>query len=130
MRVVAFIGPSNSGKTTLICALIRHFAALGRTVAAIKHTHHPLNFEHKGNTGAFETAGAAPVILAGNGEAVVFDATATRRIAFDDPADLLDHLHADWVFVEGFKGYEGWPRFDASQIRTVAEAIALVDGVG
>ena len=102
--------------------------ALGRTVAAIKHTHHPLNFERKGNTGAFETAGAAPVILAGNGEAVLFATSSESLISFGSPSDLLEHIDADFVLVEGFKGYEGWPRFDASQIRSVEEAIAIVEG--
>lgn len=98
-------------------------------MAAIKHTHHPVNFEHKGNTGEFERAGARPVVLAGKGEAVVFDGDATRLIAYDDPAELLNDAAAEYVFVEGFKAYDNWPRFEAAQIRTVEDAIALVDRI-
>ena len=96
-------------------------------MAAIKHTHHPMNTEHKGDTGKFEDAGAVPVILAGDGEAVVFTPQGTSHIAYRSPGDLLASIQADFVFVEGFKGYDGWPRFDVSAINTTAEAIALLD---
>lgn len=122
MRVVAFIGPSNSGKTRLICALIRHFVTAGQTVAAIKHTHHPLNEDRKGDTAAFEDAGASPVILAGDGEAVI---SATRRITFSVPSDLLAHTPADVVLVEGFKTYDGWPRLNATNV-SFEEAVLFV----
>ena len=36
-KIFAFTGPSNSGKTRLICALLEHFAAQNIKCAAIKH---------------------------------------------------------------------------------------------
>lgn len=112
MRVAAFIGPSNSGKTNLICALVRHFVARGERVAAVKHTHHSLNDERTGDTGRFLDAGAEPVILAGDGDAVLFAPGGTKRLRFTDPGELLSHLDdADLVLIEGFKNYDGWPRF-------------------
>ena len=111
MRVAAFIGPSNSGKTTLICALVRHFVARGEHVAVIKHTHHALNEKRRGDTSLFVKAGAHPVILANDDQAVVFSNEA-RRIGFRDPRELLAHTEAaELVLVEGFKHFEGWPRF-------------------
>ena len=96
----------------MICALVRHFVAKGTRVAAVKHTHHALNEERGGDTGKFLEAGAQPVILAGNREAVVFDGTA-RRVRFSDPRELLDHAAgAELVLVEGFKHFDGWPRLD------------------
>lgn len=109
MRVVAFSGPSDTQKTTTICALIRHLRARGSRVAAIKHTHHELNDSRAGDTGRFAECGASPVILAAEGEAVIFDAR-TRRVAYSDPADLLQFTAADFVLVEGFKDFRGWPR--------------------
>lgn len=96
-------GPSGSGKTTRLVELIRAAVAEGRTVGAIKHTHHPLNEENRGDTSRFLAAGARPVILAGDGEAVIFEGTSTRRVAYSGQADLLELFTADLVVVEGFK---------------------------
>ena len=51
----------------------------------------------------FLAAGARPVILAGHGEAVIFDGTSARRVAYSERADLLALLTTDLVVVEGFK---------------------------
>ena len=110
MRVVAVSGPSGSGKTTRLVELIRSNVAEGRTVGAIKHTHHPLNEENRGDTAAFLAAGARPVILAGDGEAVVFDGASAKRVIYHAPPDLLAHCSTDVVVVEGFKSFDKiWP---------------------
>jgi molybdopterin-guanine dinucleotide biosynthesis adapter protein len=109
MHVAAFVGPSNSGKTTLIAALIRHFVTEGCTVGAIKHTHHALNAEPRGDTAAFAEAGADPVILAGDHEAVLSGAD---RFAYHSPEELLARFDTDIVFIEGFKSVDAWPRIE------------------
>jgi molybdopterin-guanine dinucleotide biosynthesis adapter protein len=114
MRVLAVVGPSGSGKTTLLVALIRHFVTEGRSVGAIKHTHHALSAVNRGDTAAFIEAGAHPVILAGDREAIVFG---VGRVEFDSPADLLSHFDTDLVLVEGFKEFDGWPRIEAMSFR-------------
>lgn len=130
-RVAAFIGRSGAGKTTLIASLIARFVDAGETVAAIKHTHHPLNEENRGDTARFRAAGAEPVILAGDREGVVFEASGTRRIAFGEPTDLLDELSATVVLVEGFKSFAGWPmvEVDAEQRPAVEEVMAILDRI-
>jgi molybdopterin-guanine dinucleotide biosynthesis protein MobB len=110
MRVVAFIGDSGSGKTTLIRALIEWRVAQGESVAAIKHTHHSLNDQQHGDTAAFFSAGARPVMLADDGRAVVHDERGSSRIAYSTPAELLANLYCDIVVIEGFKGVLDWPR--------------------
>jgi molybdopterin-guanine dinucleotide biosynthesis protein B len=124
MRTLAITGPSRSGKTTLIVTLIRELVARGVSVAAIKHTHHPLNEDpHRGDTGAFLAAGATPVVLAGDGEAVLHGDGVVSRISFTSPLDLLDGLGSnviiDVVLIEGFKHFDGWPRItlDAVDVR-------------
>jgi molybdopterin-guanine dinucleotide biosynthesis adapter protein len=102
MEIVHERGPSGSGKTTRLVELIRSAVAQGRTVGAIKHTHHELNDENRGDTAAFLKAGAKPVILAGDGEAVVFDG-APRRVAYSSLADLIAMVSVDLVVIEGFK---------------------------
>ena len=103
MEIVHESGPSGSGKTTRLVELIRSAVAAGRSVGAIKHTHHTLNDdERRGDTGRFLAAGARPVILAGDGEAVVFD-NVPRRVAYSSLSDLLGMIAADLVVIEGFK---------------------------
>jgi molybdopterin-guanine dinucleotide biosynthesis adapter protein len=114
MDVAAVVGPSGSGKTTLLVALIRHFVTERRSVGAIKHTHHELSAVNRGDTAAFVEAGAHPVILAGNREAIVFG---VGRVEFDSPADLLVHFDTDLVLIEGFKEFDGWPRIEAMSFR-------------
>ncbi len=103
MKIEAIAGPSGSGKTTRIAAKIRDYVAAGKRVGAIKHTHHPLNEDDRGDTAKFRAAGADPVILAGDGEAVVFRGCETARVRFGDPEELLELFAADIVLIEGFK---------------------------
>ncbi|HVR39044.1 MAG TPA: molybdopterin-guanine dinucleotide biosynthesis protein B [Thermoanaerobaculia bacterium] len=107
MRIASLTGLSGSGKTTLITQLIRHFIGQGESVGAIKHTHHPLNEDHRGDTARFREAGAEPVILAGDREAVLFKATTTERIAYETPRELIAHFDTDVVLIEGFKELGG-----------------------
>jgi molybdopterin-guanine dinucleotide biosynthesis protein B len=123
MRIAAFAGPSNSGKTTMICAVIRRCVERGDTVGAIKHTHHPLTMERRGDTEQFLAAGAAPVILAARDEAVIFDRD-VRTVRFTTPADLLAYLPVSVVLVEGFKEFDGWPR-----VGSVEEALSVLDRI-
>lgn len=124
MKVAAITGFSGSGKTTLIVRLIEHFVAQGMTVGAIKHTHHPLNDDDRGDTAKFRRAGANPVILAGDGEALIDPAT---RIRYEDPGDLLAHFATDVVLIEGFKGRGPWPRFQAGET-TFEEVLDRIAG--
>ena len=98
-------------------------------MAAIKHTHHPLNDERKGDTALFLSAGALPVILAGDQEAIIFDSHWSEHARYQTPFDLLHFMNAGIVLVEGFKNFGGWPRLDAEHIRSVQEALALLDTI-
>jgi molybdopterin-guanine dinucleotide biosynthesis protein B len=129
--VILLSGLSGSGKSTAIQTLIRHYTGQGRTVAAIKHTHHPLNAEDRGDTGRFRRAGANPVILAGEDRAVVFSEAAPRFVDYTGPADLVALTGTDLVFVEGFKANPAWPQITlrAGEWLEAAELIALADAV-
>lgn len=132
MKVAAITGFSGAGKTTLIAALIRRFAGEGKRVGAIKHTHHVLNEEHRGDTGRFLDAGAEPVVFAGKGEAVVFRRGGTMRIGFEDERELLQQFGDDQiVLVEGFKSSDAWPQVELNRERrmTADEASAILDKI-
>lgn len=115
----------------MILELIRRFLAEGKTVGAIKHTHHPLNEENRGDTGRFRAAGAEPVILAGAGGAVIFTSEGTRRFVYQSPDDLLDQFATDVVLVEGFKQLGSWPQvlISADARPTVDEMVATLDRI-
>jgi molybdopterin-guanine dinucleotide biosynthesis protein B len=53
-------GWSNSGKTTLIEKLVRHFADRGLRVATIKHTHHKFDIDAPGSDTARHRAKYRP----------------------------------------------------------------------
>jgi len=133
VNVAAIAGLSGAGKTTLIVQLIRRFAAQGKRVGAIKHTHHGLNEEHRGDTARFLEAGADPVILAGAGEAVIFRGNGsdqgTSRARYDDAHELLAHFDTDLVLVEGFKDSDAWPSvtIDARGRPTVDDVMTRLD---
>ncbi|HEY5610630.1 MAG TPA: molybdopterin-guanine dinucleotide biosynthesis protein MobB [Thermoanaerobaculia bacterium] len=123
--VVAFAGSTGSGKTTLIVRLVGHYTGRGESVGVIKHTHHPLNQENRGDTARFLDAGARVAILAGDGEAVVFSrdgAPAFRR--FDDPQSLIRSIDAEIIFVEGFKSAMSYDRVE------LAGLVKFVDRIG
>jgi molybdopterin-guanine dinucleotide biosynthesis protein B len=131
LRVAAITGFSGAGKTTLITQLIARYVAEGLRVGAIKHTHHHLNEENRGDTARMRAAGAEPVILAGPGEAVIFRASGTSRVHYEGPRDLLEQFDHDVVLVEGFKELGDWPKVSISDEArpTVDELAANLDRI-
>lgn len=130
MNVAALTGTSGSGKTTLIVALIEAYRAEGLRVGAIKHTHHPLNNEDRGDTRRFRLAGADPVLLVSSSGPgfVVHSRGEVRRLEWHTPEDLLKACSGcDVVLVEGFKGLDApWPKvaITGDERPTVAELVS------
>ncbi len=59
---VHIVGRKNSGKTTLVCELVREFTARGLKVATVKHTHHSHELDMPGkDSHQHRLAGAAAV---------------------------------------------------------------------
>jgi molybdopterin-guanine dinucleotide biosynthesis adapter protein len=107
---VGIVGFSGSGKTTLAVRLVRRLVDEKMRVAAIKHTHHALNGDRRGDSALLAEAGADPVLLCRSGEAVEFSGDGVRRITYQDVEGLRGGLRADVVIIEGFKGSGAWPR--------------------
>jgi len=102
-NVFGIVGWKNSGKTTLVEALVAEFARRGLRVSTIKHAHHEFDIDVPGkDSHRHRTAGASQVLIASR----------TRRALMseirDEPEPSLDELlrqldPCDLVLVEGFK---------------------------
>jgi len=130
---VAFIGFSNSGKTTFLVSLVDLLARSGERVAVIKHTHHdPSKRKPRGDTELFLEAGAVQVVLAGNGEAVVLNqAGEAETVRFASVSELPGFVDADRILIEGFKSLDLWPRIlveriDGECMRPMPAVLAVI----
>ena len=103
MIQLGIAGYSGSGKTTLVVRLIPELIARGVSVSTIKHTHHAVAVDRRGDLSRrLRDAGAHEVLL-----------TTPRHWALlrelrgaEEPkvADFVSHLSAvDLLIVEGFK---------------------------
>jgi molybdopterin-guanine dinucleotide biosynthesis protein MobB len=100
-KAIAIVGPSNSGKTELICRLLEWFAAQGLKVAVLKHSHKLHLGDEDKDTGRYRQAGGRLVALAAPGLLQI-----TRSVLAEPPlAAILAELApaADLILVEGYK---------------------------
>lgn len=100
-KAVAIVGPSNAGKTELICRLVDWFQTRGLKVAVLKHSHHPHLGDTAKDTGRYRRAGAKNVALAGPGLLQI-----TLSLPSDpDVEEVFSSWHpdADLILVEGYK---------------------------
>jgi molybdopterin-guanine dinucleotide biosynthesis protein MobB len=102
-RLIAIVGKKNSGKTTLVVALVHEMIRRGHRVMTIKHGSHPFDFDTQGrDTWRHMHEGGA--------ERVVME-TPKSRVVLARPQEPMGpreiaqtYLHgAHFVVVEGFK---------------------------
>jgi molybdopterin-guanine dinucleotide biosynthesis protein B len=100
-KAFAIVGPSNSGKTELICALLQWFAAQKLKVAVLKHSHHQHLGDEDKDTGRYRRAGGQLVALAAPGLLQI------NRVFSGEPPlpAILSELapKVDVILVEGYK---------------------------
>lgn len=111
--VLAIVGQSRSGKTTLIEKLIPELKRRGFRVGVVKHTHHQVDFDKPGkDTHRHKAAGADAVILACAAQVtMVKDADGNR---LDNVLPLLADM--DIIIAEGYK------RADRPKIEVLRQA--------
>lgn len=103
MNVLAVIGWSGSGKTSLIEQLLISLKQAGLRLSAVKHSHHDISLEPAGKDSArMRAAGAEEVLLVSPYRYVL---TRELRDTPEPPlAELLQRFSAvDLVLVEGYK---------------------------
>lgn len=109
MKRVHIVGRKNSGKTTLIADLVRHFTTEGLRVGTIKHTHHQHELDVPGkDSHRHREAGAAVVGILSPQMTAVF----RPHPIGPDQADRYAALEAafgdcDVVLVEGHLALPG-----------------------
>jgi molybdopterin-guanine dinucleotide biosynthesis protein len=103
--VVAVVGRKNSGKTTLVVALLAELGRRGWRVASMKHGHHAFESDQPGRDSwrHFEEGGAEATLMVGAGKVAL-----TMRVEGEpDPEALIRAFYAgrgyDLVVVEGYK---------------------------
>jgi molybdopterin-guanine dinucleotide biosynthesis protein B len=100
-KAIAIVGPSNSGKTELICRLLEWFTAHKLRVAVLKHSHHEQLGDDGKDTWRYRQAG---------GRLVALTAPGLLQITRSGPGEpglmaVLAELApaADLILVEGYK---------------------------
>ncbi|MEN8245888.1 MAG: molybdopterin-guanine dinucleotide biosynthesis protein B [Thermodesulfobacteriota bacterium] len=99
-QIIAVVGKSKSGKTTLIEKLIPELKKRGYRIGSVKHAHHGFEIDKKGKDSyRHRAAGADVVVVASPDEIAVVKKVKT---------DSLDNLETffsdmDLVLVEGYK---------------------------
>jgi molybdopterin-guanine dinucleotide biosynthesis protein B len=102
-NVFGVTGWKNSGKTTLVEALVRELTRRGRRVATVKHAHHDFDIDREG-TDSFRhrKAGAGEVAIVSDRRWALMHELGSE----EEPAleAMLERLSpADIVLVEGYK---------------------------
>ncbi len=100
--VLAICGWSNSGKTTVLQALIPRLVDEGLSVAAVKHDAHGIRVDPRGKDSDRLFEAGADVILRGPGQSLLRSHQGDDTDLFRSLASLLRRY--DLVLVEGHKG--------------------------
>ncbi|MBW1645056.1 MAG: molybdopterin-guanine dinucleotide biosynthesis protein B [Deltaproteobacteria bacterium] len=99
---IAFVGSSDSGKTTLITKLIAIYSRQGLQIGAIKHHRHEFDIDREGkDSWRLARAGAASTVITSPTQTALIRKTARQLAPEEIIAAYGDDL--DLVLVEGFK---------------------------
>ena len=100
VKMIAVVGWSRSGKTTLIKGLVAALKARGYRVGTVKHAHRGFEMDKPGSdTDLHRSAGADTVVAVGPHQVAMI-----KSGAVDDPSSLAPYFaDVDVVIVEGFK---------------------------
>ncbi|MBE9916675.1 molybdopterin-guanine dinucleotide biosynthesis protein B [Paenibacillus donghaensis] len=103
--VCQIVGYKNSGKTTLVCALVERLRAQGCRVAVVKHDAHDFEMDHPGTDSyRHRAAGASAIALVSQRKTAVILEEETPL------GKLIEDFSAyDIILVEGYKR-EGYPK--------------------
>ncbi|MFO7866903.1 MAG: molybdopterin-guanine dinucleotide biosynthesis protein B [Candidatus Aminicenantes bacterium] len=123
MNIIAFVGRSGTGKTTLVGKLVRELKSRGLSVAAVKHAPHGFSLdEKKKDSGQFIQAGADGVMVVSPDGMVL----QRKRKSQELLADLICRYFSsmDWVLLEGGKHEPGIPKIEVLKKKVSEEPVS------
>lgn len=112
--LIGFAAWSGTGKTTLLKQLIPLLRARGVRLAAIKHTHHDVDFDQPGKDSyTLRHAGADQMLVASARRSMLITENRSRQQEpnLQQLILQLNHETIDLILVEGFK-HEVMPRIE------------------
>ena len=105
--VIQFVGYSNSGKTSLVVAIIEALQGMGIKVGVIKHDGHDFEMDHEGkDTWKFRQAGASLVAIQSATKTAYLE---QGSVALDKLIARMEEGGAELIIIEGYKR-EGYPK--------------------
>lgn len=126
MKIFGITGWKNSGKTTLIAALVREFTSRGIRVSTIKHAHHGFDLDRPGKDSfQHREAGAQEVLIAASGRWALLHEL--RGAVEPTLGELVTRMSpVDLVLVEGFKN-EAHPKLEVRRSGIEGPLLAQTD---
>ena len=104
MKIVGFCGWSGSGKTDLICRVIKYLSSKKLFISTIKHTHHNIEIDRKGKDSYSHRKSGAREVLVGGGNnwSLIHTGDQSEKISLYDLTEKFS-IETDIILVEGFK---------------------------
>ncbi len=103
MKVVVFLGYSNSGKTTALVRTVRELSRSGKRVGTLKHIHDEgftIDTEGK-DTWRHASAGAATVVALAPNELAIIERGNTTEMTIDRLFRVFRARDVDYLMIEG-----------------------------
>jgi molybdopterin-guanine dinucleotide biosynthesis adapter protein len=103
MKVLVFVGYSESGKTFTIVNVVRQLVKAGKKVGTLKHIHDEgFTMDTVGkDTWRHGEAGASTVIALAPNELAIIEKGDTRKLTLDELVRLFRSRGVDYLLVEG-----------------------------
>ncbi len=111
MKIIVFLGYSNSGKTSAIVAVVERLAKAGKTVGTLKHIHDEgFTIDRAGkDTWRHASAGATTVVALAPKEVTIIEREDTSDVAIDDLLGIFKSRHVDYLIIEGlYRKMSSW----------------------
>ena len=104
MKIVGFCGWSGSGKTDLICRVIKYLSSKKLFISTIKHTHHNIEIDRKGKDSYSHRKSGAREVLVGGGNnwSLIHTGDQSEKNSLYDLTEKFS-IETDIILVEGFK---------------------------
>jgi molybdopterin-guanine dinucleotide biosynthesis protein MobB len=124
---IGFVGRHNSGKTTLLLAVLPLLVAKGVRIGYLKHAHAGFEIDHptKDSYRARRT-GVVQTIVAGGGQTAVIDDEPDQDLTLEGVIARYAREDLDLLVIEGFKA-EPLPKIEVARAALSTELLCLND---